>query len=83
MVAALDIQYLFSTKDHFSGYPGITSSRQNAIVGNLASHQLNLAPAIEYNFNENLGIIFGPWFSVVGKNSDRFVSAVFAINYYH
>ncbi|MBM3191586.1 MAG: hypothetical protein FJZ63_02885 [Chlamydiae bacterium] len=83
LVAALDIQYLFSSKDRFSGYPGITSAGQNAIVGNLASHQLNLAPAIEYNFNENLGIIFGPWFSVAGKNSDRFVSAVFAINYYH
>jgi hypothetical protein len=45
--------------------------------------QFSLAPAIEYNWNGNLGIIFGPWFTVAGRNSAQFASGVFALNYYH
>ena len=45
--------------------------------------QFSLAPAIEYNWNGSLGIIFGPWFTVAGRNSVKFTSGVFAVNYYH
>lgn len=82
-VAALDVQYLFFGKNDFSGYTGFNAKGQKNSVGGPASHQFNLAPALEYNFNANVGLIFGTWFSVAGKNSNRFVSGVVALNYYH
>ncbi|MEI8300569.1 MAG: hypothetical protein WCG10_03035 [Chlamydiota bacterium] len=82
-VGALDIQYLFSGKNRFSGYKGLDAKGQKALIGSPASHQFSLAPGLEYNFNVNTGLIFGVWFSVVGKNSNRFVSGVIALNYYH
>lgn len=45
--------------------------------------QLSLAPGIEYNWSANLGIIFGVWFSVAGRNAIQFTTGVFAFNYYH
>lgn len=44
--------------------------------------QFSLAPAIEYNWNNNLGIILGPWFTIAGRNALQFASVVFAFNYY-
>lgn len=47
------------------------------------SWQYSIAPAIEYNWSENLGIIAGSWFTIAGKNSVQFYSGIVAINYYH
>ncbi len=47
------------------------------------SAQFSIAPAIEYNWNANIGIIFGSWFTLAGKNSTQFTSGVFAFNYYN
>lgn len=52
------------------------------ISNNLLSSTFSLAPAIEYNLNEIIGIIAGIWFSIAGKNSTRFFSWVVAINIY-
>lgn len=41
-----------------------------------------LAPAIEYNFNANVGIIGGVWFPVKGSNTSHFISYVVALNAY-
>lgn len=38
---------------------------------------------MEYNFNASVGIIAGVWFTVVGRNSPDFISAVMALNIYH
>ncbi len=42
--------------------------------GNIA--ELTLAPALEYNFSENFGIIAGTWFTVNSKNTPAFISAM-------
>ena len=47
------------------------------------SLQYSLAPAIEYNWSSNLGVIAGSWFTFAGKNAARFYSGVIALNYYH
>ena len=47
------------------------------------SVQFSLAPALEYNWSANIGIIFGSWFSVAGRNAVQFTSGVVAFNYYH
>jgi hypothetical protein len=45
--------------------------------------QYSIAPAIEYNWSANLGMIVGSWFSIAGRNTNQFASGVIAVNYYH
>ena len=52
-VAALDIVYNYQSKSKFSGHAGSTAGVPNA-VGAPFNDQLSLAPALEYNPNENL-----------------------------
>lgn len=79
---ALDILEVYGNRTRFSGKKGHTAPGIKAAVGGPSFNQLSLAPAIEYNFNEALGIIAGPWFSVAGRNTAEFVSGVFAVNWY-
>jgi len=45
-----------------------------------AGEQISLAPALEYNFSVNFGIIAGVWFTVAGKNLPEFASAMVLVN---
>ena len=38
-----------------------------------------MAPAVEYLYNEHVGLIAGPWFSVRGRNTSDFFGMVAAI----
>jgi hypothetical protein len=73
---ALDIVGSWSGKTRFKG----KTSHPNKAP---SSAQFSLAPAIEYNWSDDLGLIFGPWFTIAGRNSLKFATAVFAFNYYH
>jgi hypothetical protein len=73
---ALDIVGNFSGKNRFKGRTIQKNTSPSSI-------QLSLAPAIEYNWSANIGIIFGSWFSVAGQNAVQFTSGLFAFNYYH
>lgn len=75
---ALDIEGLYSKKTSFRGFSGSPPNH----LGNPSNISFSIAPAIEYNFNEALGIIAGSWFTVAGKNAPQFFSGVVAINYY-
>lgn len=70
-VFAFDTQYIYAGKDHFSGRRGGPDR-----VGESPSHQISFAPAIEYNYNMNFGIIGGAWFTLAGKNSTQFATGV-------
>jgi hypothetical protein len=72
---ALDIKNAYQNKTHFSG-------KTITPVGNGSSDQISLAPAIEYNFSENAGLIGGVWFTVAGRNTSDFYSYVIAFNWY-
>ncbi|MCB1116687.1 MAG: transporter [Chlamydiia bacterium] len=65
---AFDTEYVYKSHDCFSGKKG------DAPVGNPSSFQINLAPAIEYSYNPNLGFIGGAYFSIAGKNASQFAS---------
>jgi hypothetical protein len=43
--------------------------------------QFSLAPAVEYNWSDSMGIIVGAWFSFTGRNAARFINGVAAFNY--
>ncbi len=77
-----DIQYVHVNKTRFKGHKGATDGVPNT-VGAPSSEQWSLAPAIEYDWSPNYGIIAGAWFSVAGRNQLEFASGVVAINIYH
>lgn len=80
-VAALDIAYVYNRKTTFSGHSGFTTPGVPATVGGPFNDQLSLAPALEYNPNENLNYLVGAWFSVWGRNALNFAAAVLTIEY--
>ena len=43
------------------------------------SMPMRVAPAVEYIYNEHLGLIGDPWISVTGRNAGSFVGAVLAV----
>lgn len=74
---ALDNVYTYLDKDRFRGIPGADHPR----VGKPSSESLSFAPAIEYNFNVNWGILAGAWFSAIGRNAAVFRNAIFSFTY--
>lgn len=80
-VLALDTVYVAQNRTKFHGTPGILPSGLPASVGAPYNDNLSLAPAIEYNWNENLGIIWGVQFSVYGRSSQNFAKGQFSVTY--
>lgn len=81
-VLANDLVYTFQNATHFSGNPGTaTPGGAVASVGGPYSDNLSLAPAIEYNFSPNLGLLFGTQFSVYGRSSSNFASAIMSVTW--
>ncbi len=82
-VFALDIQYQHNNKSSFKGNAGYTDPifRKLLPPSNApSSEQLSLAPALEYNFNANVGLIAGVWFTVAGRNAQAFITPTCALN---
>lgn len=69
---AIDFDYVHSDKSHFSG-------KTDDPMSNPSFEQFTLAPALEYSWSNNLGIIGGCWFTAAGRNTVQFVSGVIAI----
>lgn len=82
-VAALDFDYLHINKTTFRGNSGMLAPGVPATVGFPSSEQFSLAPALEYNWSEKIGLIGGVWFSVLGRNQLDFISGVLAFNWYY
>lgn len=78
---ALDTMYVHTERNEFYGTPGISLNGTVATVGNPSSDQLSLAPAIEYNWSSNLGMIAGYWFSIWERNQSKFQSGVLNVKY--
>lgn len=81
-VPVFEVLYVNSKASDFLGSPGFTPGGTVESVGGVGGNLVSLAPAIEYNFNANLGIILGVWFSVTGPHAAEFVSNTIALNYY-
>jgi len=78
---ALDNVYIHVDRTQFFGTSGTTATGALATVGTPSSEQISFAPAIEYNFSSNLGIIAGCWFTAWGRNSTEFISGVVNFTY--
>lgn len=81
-VLAFDIQNSYASRSTFSGKRGFNRDGSKASVGEPSADQIILAPAIEYNFSLQYGLILGPVFTVAGYNAPRFAGATLALNFY-
>lgn len=61
----------FPTRHNRGGSPNLNG-------GSLS--EISLAPAMEYNFSVNYGVIMGVWFTVAGRNTPAFVTPMFQFN---
>ncbi len=73
-VLALDVAYVAQNRTKFNGHSTLP-------VGGGYNDNLSLAPAIEYNWSPNLGILWGVQFSVYGRNSANFATGQFSVTY--
>ena len=81
-VLAADATYRHQSNTAVTGYD--ISHPNAAILRNSGSSQaFALAPAIEYNFNRQVGIIVGTRLFPAGKNTPNSVTPVMAINIVH
>lgn len=79
---ATDVVYQTNNKTKFSGTTGTdpNTGLPNSI-GSGSSDYLQIAPALEYNWNDSLGVIAGAWFTVYGRNTSNFVNYVLSVTY--
>jgi hypothetical protein len=82
-VAALDIVYNWQNKTTFHGKPGFNADGTPAAVGGGYNDQLSLAPAIEYNFSDSMGVLAGIWFTCYGRNAGDFASGILSWYWYY
>ena len=79
---ALDNIYSYSQETTSEGrFKGIAYNHKRAITGKPVSEQISFAPAVEYNFSQNFGMIAGFWFSAWGRNSTEFQSGIMNFAY--
>jgi hypothetical protein len=80
-VLALDAVYENNTSTRVYGthfLPGGVQSQLNRSSG--SSDSITLAPAIEYNWNSRMGVIFGTLFTASGRNTGATFAPVIAVN---
>ncbi|MFZ4772505.1 MAG: hypothetical protein ACOYK9_00735 [Chlamydiia bacterium] len=82
LTIACDVISLLSGPVTFKGISGTDSLGQALAIGSPVAYQLSIAPALEWNFSANFGIIGGTWFTIAGKNANAFASGVISINIY-
>jgi hypothetical protein len=81
-VLALDIEYHFEGATHVSGYNLL--NRDSAQDSNLGSAgELIFAPAIEYNWKPNRGVLLGIRIIETGHNIAPSITPALAVNFVH
>lgn len=83
-VFSYDFAASFSEATRFKGNQGI--SELTGLPADLTKGSacfFSMAPALEYNWGSNLGLISGVWFSFAGRNTEAFTSWVTALNCYY
>lgn len=79
---ALDVSLQIAEATRFSGTAGVDASGNPATLGRGYSERITVAPAMEYNWNQYVGVIAGPWFSLSGRNTSEFFGVVAALYLY-
>lgn len=81
---AIDFAGYYEQKASFQkGRRGHTASKHEAFIGTKKSGQFSVAPALEYNWSKNCGLIFGVWFTLAAHQDQSFTSGVLTFNLTH
>ncbi|HEX8814666.1 MAG TPA: hypothetical protein VF753_04120 [Terriglobales bacterium] len=81
-VLALDATYRHQYNTPVNGYY-VTDPNQPVGLNSGSSQAFGLAPAIEYNWKRNLGVLLGVRVIPAGKNTSQTISPAIAINFVH
>ena len=76
-----DAAFTYTDRTGFSGTAGTRKDGSPASSSEPSSSLFQLAPGIEYGFTPNLGLLAGVNFSVLGRNTEAFVSGVFSVTW--
>ncbi len=79
-VAAFDVAYNRVYASQVSGVQMVGATLVPMTSRSPTSQVVSLAPAVEYNFNDRVGLIGGVEFSATGRNSDAFITPQIALN---
>ena len=81
-VLAGDAVYRHQYNTPVTGY-SISNPSQSILINSGTSQYFGLAPAIEYNFNSKVGVIFGTRILPTGKNTSYSITPAVAVNIVH
>jgi hypothetical protein len=81
-VFALDATYRHANSTQVHGYY-VQNSEYSILMGTGSSDAFGFAPAVEYNFNSRLGVLFGTRFIAHGRNVAATITPAIAINFVH
>lgn len=81
-VFALDATYRNQTNTRVEG-SNLSDPTQAIILNSGSSRAFGLAPAIEYNFNSKVGVIFGVRAFPSGRNTSSTITPAIAVNIVH
>lgn len=80
-VAVMEGTYTKGQATRFNGRLNIGNiGGPGASIGSGDYNETALAPAVEYNFTDSIGLIGGVWFPVSGKNTSHYMTYVLALN---
>ena len=79
-VLAMDLAYNRTSASQLKGIDGAYGATTTFTRRDPQQSVYSLAPAIEYNFNAQFGLISGIQFSFAGRNNDAFVTPMTALN---
>lgn len=81
-VLAMDATYHHQYNTPVTGY-NIVDSTQSILLDSGSSQSFGLAPAVEYNFSNRVGVIFGTRLFPAGKNTSDTITPAIAVNIVH
>jgi hypothetical protein len=82
-VLALDAVYRYQANTPVSGYNALDPNRAAIRLNSGSSDAYGLAPAVEYNWNRNIGVLLGTRLIPAGRNTPSTITPAIAINYVH
>lgn len=82
-VLALDVTYRNNNNTRVTGYDLLNPTPAGIQMDSGSGYAVGLAPAIEYNWRHNLGVILGTYAIVAGRNTAATITPVVAINFFY
>jgi hypothetical protein len=82
-VLALDAVYRHQANTAVTGFNILDPNRSPLQLNSGASDAFQLAPAIEYSWSRNIGVLLGTRLIPAGRNTPATITPAIAINYVH